>query len=64
MKTPSSTALGPYKLVALGQYSGTHKNTGKSFKANFAHVWKFREGKAVRFLQYVDSLLVHRALQA
>ena len=51
-------------IVALGQYSGTYKATGKSFKANFAHVWKFREGKAVRFVQYVDTLLVHRALQA
>ena len=50
-------------IVALGQYSGTYKATGKRFKANFAHVWKIREGKAVRFVQYVDTLLVHRALQ-
>lgn len=51
-------------IVALGKYSGTYKKTGKSFQANFAHVWKVREGKAVRFIQYVDTLLVHRALQA
>lgn len=51
------------KVVALGKYSGTHKTTGKSFEANFAHVWKVREGKAVRFVQYVDTLLVQRALQ-
>lgn len=50
-------------VVALGKYSGTYKATGKSFQANFAHVWKFHEGKAVRFVQYVDTLLVHRALQ-
>ena len=50
-------------VVALGKYSGTYKATGKSFQANFAHVWRVREGKAVRFTQYVDTLLVHRALE-
>ena len=51
-------------IVVLGKYSGTYKATGKSFEANFAHVWKLREGKAIRFVQYVDTLLVQRALQA
>ena len=51
-------------VVALGKYSGTYKRTGKSFQANFAHVWRVREGKAIRFVQYVDTLVVNRALQA
>lgn len=51
-------------IVVLGKYSGTYKATGKSFQADFAHVWKLQDGKAVRFIQYVDTLLVHRALQA
>ena len=51
-------------VVALGKYSGTYKATNKSFQAEFAHVWKFREGKAVRFVQYVDTLLVQRAVTA
>ena len=50
-------------VVVLGKYSGKYKNTGKSFQANFAHVWKMQDGKATRFAQYVDTLLVHRALQ-
>ena len=50
-------------VVVLGKYRGTYKATGKSFQANFAHVWKVREGKAVRFVQYVDTLIVQRALQ-
>lgn len=49
-------------IVALGQYSGTYKKTGKSFRADFAHVWNLQDGRAVRFVQYVDTLLVHRAL--
>lgn len=51
-------------IVVLGKYSGTYKATGKSFEAPFAHVWKVSDGKATRFVQYVDTLLVHRALQA
>lgn len=50
-------------VVVLGKYSGTYKATGKSFQANFAHVWKLRGGKAIRFVQYADTLLVQRALQ-
>jgi len=51
-------------VVVLGKYSGKYKATGKSFQANFAHVWKVREGKAIRFVQYTDTLIVQRALQA
>ena len=50
-------------VVALGKYSGKYKATGKSFQANFAHVWKMQDGKAAQFIQYVDTLLVDRALR-
>lgn len=50
-------------VVVLGKYSGKYKATGKSFQANFAHVWKLREGKAIKFLQYTDTLKVQEALQ-
>lgn len=50
-------------VVALGKYSGTYKATGKSFQANFAHVWSLRDGKAVKFVQYTDTRKVHEALQ-
>ena len=49
-------------VVAMGQYSGKNKASGKSFVADFAHVWKVRDGKAYWFKQYVDTLLVSRAL--
>lgn len=51
-------------VVVLGKYSGKYKATSKSFQANFAHVWKVREGKAIRFVQYTDTLKVQEALQA
>ena len=50
-------------VVVLGKYSGKYKKTGKSFQANFAHVWKMQDGKAAQFIQYVDTLLVHRAVE-
>ena len=61
---PAEFIDGGDTVVALGQYSGTYKVTGKSFQADFAHVWKMQDGRVVRFVQYVDTLLVHRALQA
>ncbi len=42
-------------VVALGEYSGTYKGTGKSFTAPFAHVWKFRDGVAASFHQHTDT---------
>jgi ketosteroid isomerase-like protein len=51
------------RIVVLGKYSGTYKATGKSFEAEFAHVWTLRDGKAVNFMQYADTALVQAALK-
>ena len=51
-------------VVALGNYSGTFKQTGKSMTVPFAHVWRVRDGKAFKFDQYTDTLVVSRALQS
>ena len=61
---PHEIIDGGDSVVALGKYSGTYKATGKSFKADFAHVWKLKDGKAVRFMQYADTAVVQRALQS
>jgi uncharacterized protein len=61
---PEEYVDGGDTIVALGKYSGTYKATGKPFVAHFAHVWHLREAKAARFVQYVDSHVVQRALQA
>ena len=50
-------------VVALGEYSGTYKATGKSFRAPFAHVWKFLNGRAISFQQYTDTAVHQRPLQ-
>jgi ketosteroid isomerase-like protein len=43
------------QVVALGTYTGTSKKTGKSVKAQMAHIWNIANGKAVKFQQYTDT---------
>jgi len=50
-------------VVALGDYSGTFKATGKSFTAPFAHVWKFADGKVASFHQHTDTAVHLRPMQ-
>jgi ketosteroid isomerase-like protein len=61
---PDEFVDGGETIVVLGEYSGKYKKTGKSFRAKFAHVWRVQGGKAIRFTQYSDTLLVDRALRA
>jgi len=50
-------------VVALGEYGGHYKATGKRFSAPFAHVWTLRDGKIVRFQQYTDTALAQTAVR-
>lgn len=49
-------------VVALGQYGGAFKATGKSLSVPFAHVWSLGNGKVVRFRQYTDTLVVQKVV--
>jgi uncharacterized protein len=49
-------------VVAFGSYAGTHRRTGRSFTAPFAHRWTLREGKITGFVQYTDTAKVIEAL--
>jgi hypothetical protein len=60
---PSEFVADGPTVVALGEYSGTYKATGKSFKAPFAHVWKLDGGKVASFHQYTDTAVHLRPLQ-
>jgi ketosteroid isomerase-like protein len=51
-------------IVVLGRYRGTCKATGTPIHAQMAHVWRVRDGKAVRFQQYADTHQVVRAMSA
>ena len=42
-------------VVVLGRYTARAKKTGAPLDVPFAHVWRFRDGKAVRFHQFTDT---------
>lgn len=61
----SSFALVPTEFIAngdtvvsLGNFTGVHGTTGKHAEAGYAHVWTVRDGKIIRFRQYIDTLAV------
>ena len=49
-------------VIALGEYRGVNKITGKSMQSAFAHVYWIRDRRIVRFQQYADTLMVARAM--
>ncbi len=49
-------------VVALGRYVGAYRKTGKSIRAQFAHVWRLEGGRIRAFQQYTDTAQVARAV--
>jgi ketosteroid isomerase-like protein len=52
---PDEVIDGGDQVVVLGRYRGSAKRTGKVLDVPFVHVWTLREGKAVRFRQFLDT---------
>lgn len=52
------------RIVSFGAYSGTYKKTGKSMRAEFAHVWTVDGGKITSFLMFTDTAKILEALEA
>ncbi len=42
-------------VVVLGRYRGRAKGTGKELDVPYVHVWSFRDGRAWRFRQFLDT---------
>ncbi len=52
----------PGRVVVLGQYSGTHVESGKSMHAAVAHVYDVRDGKVARFRMFADTKTMWEAM--
>ncbi len=50
------------EAVVFGVYVGTHRRTGRSLTAPFAHHWTVHSGKIIRFVQYTDTAKVLEAV--
>lgn len=51
-------------VVAVGHYAGTHRKTGRPFRARMVHVWRLAGGKVVEFEQVVDNAPMNAAAGA
>jgi hypothetical protein len=52
------------RVIALGRYSGEFKTTGRRMNPQAVHIWTLKDGKAIAFQQYIDTLDVARATGA
>jgi ketosteroid isomerase-like protein len=50
-------------IIALGEYRGTFKSTGKSMRSAFAHVYRLKNEKIIRFQQYTDTLKIAEVMK-
>ena len=60
--TPTDVLDAGDTAIGHGIYSGTHKQTGKQVRAQFAHFFTFRDGKIVKFQQYTDTAQFKQAV--
>jgi len=49
-------------IVAIGHSRGWVKASGQAFEVTVVHVWTMRQGKALRFENYLDTPTMLRAL--
>ena len=50
-------------VIVAGRYHGTYPATGRALDAQFVHVWRIEDGKAVAFQQYTDTLQAARVME-
>ncbi len=49
-------------VIGCGHYTGKYLATGREVRAQFAHVFKFKDGKVVSFQQYTDTAQFQKAV--
>jgi ketosteroid isomerase-like protein len=50
-------------IIVTGRYLGTYKKSGGVMDAVFAHIWTFKDGKIVKYVQNVDTKKVWDAIE-
>lgn len=51
-------------VVVEARYKGVYKATGKKLDAQVCHIWDVKDGKIVRFQQYVDTTRLNGVVAA
>ena len=60
--TPDEVLDAGESIVGRGYYAGKYRQTGREVRAQFAHVFSFRNGKVVKFQQYTDTAQFQKAV--
>ncbi|MDO6519119.1 nuclear transport factor 2 family protein [Zobellia galactanivorans] len=60
--TPKQYVADGNTVIAIGNYTGVYKKTGKGFEARVAHLWTLKDSKIISFEQIVDSKTVTEAM--
>jgi ketosteroid isomerase-like protein len=50
-------------IIVTGYYKGTHAQSKGVMNARFAHIWTFKDGKIVKYIQNVDTKKVWDAIE-
>lgn len=50
-------------VLATGRYQAKYKKNSATIDAQFAHLWKLKDGKVIGFQQYVDTKQVANAIK-
>lgn len=61
--TPKEVLDAGDTVVGRGYYAGKFRGTGRDVRAQFAHVFSFRDGKVVQFQQYTDTAQFRDAIK-
>ena len=59
---PDAVVADGDQVVVRGWYTGTHRTTGRSFRARFVHWWTVRDGRLATFEQVCDTAVMGAAL--
>jgi hypothetical protein len=51
------------RVVALGTYGATVRETGRSYETDWVHVFTVEDGKIMSFVEFFDNALASRAFQ-
>lgn len=51
------------RVVALGSYGATVKETGRSYESDWVHVFTVKDGRIQSFAEYFDNAAANRAFQ-
>jgi ketosteroid isomerase-like protein len=51
------------RVLVLGHYEATWPSTGRSFRAEFAHLYKVRDGLIVSLQQFTDTRVIADAMK-